>query len=97
MQELSGKSGAEFDKAFIDMMVEDHQKAISLFEQANSEKFSDAGLRKFVSDQLPGLRNHLSRAQQLQKEVDSKNTNSSNTNSSKSNSTNSNSTKSNTR
>lgn len=74
LQELSNKSGTEFDKAFIDMMVEDHQKAISLFERANTEKFSDAGLRGFVSSQLPGLRNHLARAQQLQKEVGTKTT-----------------------
>jgi putative membrane protein len=74
LQELSSKSGAEFDRAFIDMMVEDHQKAISLFERANTEKFTDAGLRGFVSSQLPGLRNHLNRAQQLQKELGSKTT-----------------------
>jgi putative membrane protein len=72
MRDLTSKSGADFDKAFIEMMVDDHQKAISLYERANIENFSDSDLKKFASDQLPELRTHLERARELQKQMGGK-------------------------
>src|SRR5690606_13515909 len=39
VDKLARKSGAEFDEAFIEMMIEDHQESIDLFEeQAENEQ-----------------------------------------------------------
>lgn len=56
--ELSKKSGAEFDKAYIDDMVKDHEKDIKLFEDA-SKNLKDADLKAFADKTLPTLRTHL--------------------------------------
>lgn len=63
---LKGKSGAEFDEAYVDAMVKDHPKDISLFEdRANSSK--DPQIKAFAERALPTLREHLNSARGLQK------------------------------
>ncbi len=67
-QQLSGLSGAAFDKAFVDMMVRDHQDAINLV----SQKVNGTGngdVQKWATDTLPTLREHLQRAQELQQSL----------------------------
>jgi putative membrane protein len=58
-------TGAAFDRGFIESQVKAHQEAISLFETQASAG-SDADLKAFAQKQLPGLRNHLKQAQDLQ-------------------------------
>lgn len=58
MDELTKKSGAEFDKAYIDQMVDDHKKTISLFEDA-SKNAKDADIKAFVDKTLPTVKAHL--------------------------------------
>jgi putative membrane protein len=61
-------SGAAFDRGFLEAQVKAHQDAIALFEQqANGS--GDADLKAFAQKQLPGLRNHLKQAQDLQAKV----------------------------
>lgn len=55
--ELSTKAGAEFDKAYVDQMVKDHDKAVSLFEDA-SKNVKDADLKAFAIETLPKLKAH---------------------------------------
>ena len=63
-------TGNAFDRGFIDAQVKAHQEAIALFEkQANSG--SDSELKAFAQKQLPGLRNHLKQAQDLQAKLPS--------------------------
>jgi len=58
-------TGAAFDRGFIEAQVKAHQEAIALFEtQANGS--GDSDLKAFAQKQLPGLRNHLKQAQDLQ-------------------------------
>ena len=58
-------TGATFDRGFIEAQVKAHQDAIALFEtQVNGG--GDAELKAFAQKQLPGLRNHLKQAQDLQ-------------------------------
>jgi len=58
-------AGAAFDRGFIEAQVKAHQDAIALFEtQANGG--GDSDLKAFAQKQLPGLRNHLKQAQDLQ-------------------------------
>ena len=59
---LQTLSGAAFDKAYAQQMVEDHQKSIAMFKQhANSPQ---AEVKQFVTKTLPTLEQHLKRAQQ---------------------------------
>lgn len=61
---LSQKSGKDFDKAFMDMMVDNHQKTIDLFEkQATDGK--DATLKTWAANTLPTLRQHLDSAKAI--------------------------------
>ena len=66
--ELQQKSGQEFDQAYMDAMVEDHEKAVDLFEQ-------QAGVRPgrraqgFAEATLPTLEEHLELARMTQEQV----------------------------
>jgi putative membrane protein len=63
--DLQGKSGADFDRAFVDKMVTDHQNAIALFENAAQNASTDQA-KSLAQDALPKLRAHLQTAQDLQ-------------------------------
>ena len=58
MDNLTKKSGSDFDKAYVDQMVDDHKKTISLFEDA-SKNAKDADLKAWADKTLPALRTHL--------------------------------------
>lgn len=58
-------TGAAFDRGFVEAQVKAHQEAIALFEQ-QANGGGDADLKAFAQKQLPGLRNHLKQAQDLQ-------------------------------
>lgn len=65
---LSKLSGEAFDRAYMDFMVEDHQKAVKLFEKGSKDA-SNPQLKQFASSTLPTLQEHLREAQRLQAEV----------------------------
>ena len=54
-------SGAEFDREFMTLMVENHEKSITAFE-AESNNGTDAELKAFAGNTLPTLREHLQMA-----------------------------------
>lgn len=58
MDRLSGLRGREFDQAYMEMMVSDHEKAVADFE-AESTSGADRGLKSFATQTLPTLRMHL--------------------------------------
>lgn len=61
---LSILSGAEFDSQYMQAMVEDHAKAVELFEkQALHSK--DTHLQGYASKNLPIIKEHYQKAQQL--------------------------------
>jgi len=63
LDKLKGLSGAEFDKQFKSMMIEDHTKDIAKYEkQASSGDAQTAALAKKT---LPTLRKHLETANAL--------------------------------
>ena len=64
---LSKLEGAAFDRAYLDAMIRDHQKAISTFQ--GRTKSSDAEIKAFATDTLPALQDHLRQAQALRKQV----------------------------
>lgn len=63
---LQGKTGKEFDKAYMSMMVNDHKKDVSEFEKA-SKNAKDADIKNFATQTLPVLRMHLDSAQAINK------------------------------
>lgn len=65
---LSKLSGSDFDKAYAQDMVQDHQKDIAAFQkEANGGMNPD--LKNFASQTLPTLQDHLQMAQQMQQSV----------------------------
>jgi putative membrane protein len=66
--QLAQLSGAAFDRAYMDMMVSDHEAAVSLFE-TEATGGSDAELKTFAAATLPVLKTHLSMAEQTAAKV----------------------------
>ena len=66
LDDLGKKDGKKFDKAYISMMVSDHKKVISSFED-ESKNGSDAVIRGFADSTLHTLRMHLEKAQKCEK------------------------------
>ncbi len=66
IDELNGKTGKDFDKAYMDMMVSDHKKVISAFED-ESKNGSDADIRSFADSTLHTLHTHLDKAEECKK------------------------------
>lgn len=69
-QKLSNLEGAEFDRAYMRAMVEDHQHVISMFEQ-QAESPEDPELQAFASKTVPILRDHLRMARMIQRSLES--------------------------
>jgi putative membrane protein len=58
IDEMSKKSGKDFDKAYVNDMVDDHKKDIKKFEDA-SKNCKDPDIRAFATKTLPVLNKHL--------------------------------------
>jgi len=61
---LSRADGAEFDKRYVEMMVDQHEADVKLFEKA-AQDAEDSEVRAFASRHLPSLQQHLQRATNL--------------------------------
>ena len=61
---LAKLSGPAFDKAFVALMVKEHEAAIALFE-GESRDGRDAEVKEWAAKQLPALREHLTQAKSL--------------------------------
>lgn len=59
-------TGAAFDKAYMDMMVNDHKKDISEFKKASADLKEDS-YKAFATMTLPVLQKHLDSAQAIHK------------------------------
>lgn len=66
--DMEKKSGADFDRAFIEHAVKDHRKDISKFERA-SRDLNDSELKAFANETLPKLRAHLQEAERIAKSL----------------------------
>ncbi|MDB5258710.1 MAG: outer membrane protein-like protein [Chitinophagaceae bacterium] len=62
VDKLSKKTGADFDKDYIDFMVSDHKEDIKDFEK-EAEKGNDPEIKAFASEKLPTLKHHLQMAE----------------------------------
>jgi putative membrane protein len=64
---LNEKNGKDFDKAFSDAMVDDHEKDIKMYEDA-SQNANDPDVRTWAAAVVPTLQQHLEHAKMLQDE-----------------------------
>lgn len=60
---LEKLSGAEFDRAYMQQMVQDHQKTVADFRR-ESQSGQDSEVKAWAAKQLPTLEQHLQMAQQ---------------------------------
>lgn len=65
IDELKAKKGADFDKAYVEMMVDDHKEDISKF-QDEADKGNDSDVKAFAAKTLPVLNKHLERIKKIQ-------------------------------
>ncbi len=57
VDDLSKLSGADFDKEYVEAMVDDHEEDVDFFEDKSNN--SDADLKAFAAKTLPTLKKHL--------------------------------------
>ncbi len=67
---LAKKTGVDFDKAYVDEMIDDHKSDIDNFEKAAKDA-KDPGMKDFAATTLPTLREHLQAAQGLKDKLKS--------------------------
>ncbi len=65
IDDLKAKSGTDFDKAYVDMMVSDHKDDIDAFQDA-ADNDKDASVKAFASKTLPVLQGHLEAIKKIQ-------------------------------
>ena len=65
---LSNKSGDDFDKCYVDMMIDNHEEAIMKFEKA-AQECKDPEIRTWADNQLPSLRKHLEHSKFCEKKM----------------------------
>ncbi|PHM07804.1 DUF4142 domain-containing protein [Nostoc sp. 'Peltigera malacea cyanobiont' DB3992] len=63
-QSLSKLSGAKFDRQYLNHMLQDHEKTVSLF-QTEAEQGQDADVKAFAAQTLPILQEHHQQVRSL--------------------------------
>jgi putative membrane protein len=69
VNDLTAKTGKDFDKEYMNRMVDDHKEDIDAFEKA-AEKGNDADLKAFAAKTIPTLKQHLEMAEKTEKITD---------------------------
>lgn len=69
MDALGKKSGKDFDKAYINMMIDDHYKDVKVFEKA-SDNVGDESLKTWARNTLPTLKAHQDSAKAIQEAME---------------------------
>ncbi len=59
--DLSKLSGKDFDKKYVDVQIDDHEKAVALF-QGEADKGKESDAKAFAQKTLPALKSHLEMA-----------------------------------
>jgi putative membrane protein len=71
-EELSKKTGTDFDKAYAAMMVKDHEEVIAKFKQ-EAQTGNDPDLKAWAQGKIQTLEHHHMMAQDMQKNAGQKN------------------------
>lgn len=68
VEHLSKLSGREFDRTFVEHVVEDHEKAVARFQEA-ANNAQNSEVKQFAAQTLPVLQRHLEMAKSLQTQL----------------------------
>jgi len=68
LNEMKGLKGIKFDKHYVDMMVNDHDKTVSMFEEAAKDA-KDADVRAWAAKTLPTLKGHQAAAKAMKERM----------------------------
>lgn len=68
IQRFEGMEGQQFDKAYMQFMVEDHQKVIEAFNK-EVEQGQNQELKSFAQNTLPTLEEHLNQAREVSQQI----------------------------
>lgn len=71
LSSLQQKSGAEFDRAYIQLQCEEHRKVLKDLDQKLLPAAKDPALRAYLEKLKPKVQDHLAQAERLQKELGS--------------------------
>ena len=68
VDDLNDKTGKDFNKAYMDLMVDDHKEDVDDFKDA-AENVPDSTIKGFAAKAVPVLQKHLEAAQAIQKNL----------------------------
>lgn len=68
INDLKEKKGADFDKAYMSMMVDDHEEDVSKFEKEGNEG-NDADIKAFAAGKVATLKHHLEMAKTINDKI----------------------------
>lgn len=66
VDQLKGLNGSAFDKKYVSMMLEDHQKDVAKFK-SEADKAQDPQLKQWVQNTVPVLQKHLDSIEAIKK------------------------------
>lgn len=69
LNDVSEKNGKDFDRKYMDEMVDDHKKDIDKFQKL-ADKGNDVDLKAFAAKALPTLNHHKEEAERIEKMTD---------------------------
>jgi putative membrane protein len=58
INDMSKKTGKDFDKAYVDKMVKDHEATLSMFKKEET-MVKDTSLKSFITNTIPVVQKHL--------------------------------------
>ena len=65
IDEMKGKSGANFDDDYVEAMVDDHEEDVAAFEK-QAQNSADPDVKAFAAKTLPTLKKHLEAIKTIQ-------------------------------
>ena len=69
-ERLSTLAGREFDRAYLDLVIDAHEDAVDALEDKAGDDDEHADVREWAAKTLPGVRQHLERAKSLRERLD---------------------------
>ena len=69
-EDLKGKTGKDFDKAFMEAQIDAHQKALDLLNEIVNSTSANAELKTLAQGAVPKVQAHLDRAKTLKEKLD---------------------------
>jgi putative membrane protein len=79
MDDLSKETGADFDKDYVEMMVDDHETDVAKFQKM-ADNGSDPDVKAFAAKCLPVLKKHLDAIKAIQAKMNGSGTSTANAN-----------------